>query len=879
MERGFGKMFRMRILQIVFVVMFVGFFIIPANAATTSTAPRIYSDFVKSPAYKNYTDFAKLYVSKYSIAIPGLEHTDVNGKDCTTMVPQGICFAKEYLIVSAYDSAEKCNSVLYVISNDDGRNRKLLMTVVLPMKAHVGGIAFDGTYLWVANGSKVSSIQYSTIVSKVRTAVTDKKKSVAISFHSTYAPATGASFITYGEGMLWVGQFKDQGDTSGKMYSYEVSDDGKKLTKKYCIQLPDRIQGACFKDGYLILSRSYSRNVSGETYISELRIYKISRPDQNGKIKKNSVVKVIKMPPMVEGLVAGSNYLYSVYESAATKYYKGTDGKGTCKYPVDRIVAFKFSDFIDNSNYFTKCEASYESIAKALESIGVDGSKTYRTKIAEKNGISGYTGTAEQNIKMLDLLKAGKLLKPELLLKMDERLVCFNANGGTGVMQEEVFRNGAALPNNNFTKKGYVFAGWATTADGEVVYSNNASVNLVESITLYAVWKPNQYILVYDANGGSGTMSNTTVTYGVSTAVRKPTFTRKGYTVAGWYRYRTSDDKWYYTSADGKTRAWYVEGKQPTGYKKHVMKTTSTVSITSAVAGDKVVLYAVWKKDNKYTSLDGKKVMFIGNSFIYYGGVVENGSQKKTDKGWFYRICKSNGENVSVYDCTYGGHHLYDFTTKGCKSGSCHKGKDLLAGAPLKSIDYVFISESGNNNANFIKDVKAVMKRFPSKTKFIYLCHSYTYSKNHKKILNKLSTLEDMGVSVVEWGKLVDDVIDGRTKVSGATVKYKKNTFIKNKGDTYHPNPLAGYITAQMAYCAVTGRSAVGQMSDVYKIGNDVKYGKSAVGYSKYISKHYKSSSSSNFKTVLKSKKDIAGLQKLMDKYLAKRNLGINAKK
>jgi hypothetical protein len=136
-----------------------------------------------------------------------------------------------------------------------------------------------------------------------------------------------------------------------------------------------------------------------------------------------------------------------------------------------------------------------------------------------------------------------------------------------------------------------------------------------------------------------------------------------------------------------------------------------------------------------------------------------------------------------------------------------------------------------------------------------------------------------MGVSVVEWGKLVDDVIDGRTKVSGATVKYKKNTFIKNKGDTYHPNPLAGYITAQMAYCAVTGRSAVGQMPDVYKIGNDVKYGKSAVGYSKYISKHYKSSSSSNFKTVLKSKEDIAGLQKLMDKYLAKRNLGINAKK
>jgi hypothetical protein len=268
--------------------------------------------------------------------------------------------------------------------------------------------------------------------------------------------------------------------------------------------------------------------------------------------------------------------------------------------------------------------------------------------------------------------------------------------------------------------------------------------------------------------------------------------------------------------------------------------------------------------------------MFIGNSFVYYGGVVEHGGQKKTDQGWFYEICKSNGENVTVYDCTYGSHHLYDFTTSGCKSGSCHNGKDLLSGVNLKSVDYLFISESGNNNSNFIKDVKNVVKRFPSSTKVFYLAHSYTYIKNHTKITGKFSELEKMGISVIEWGKLVEDVIDGKTSVPGATVKYNKKTFIKNKGDTYHPNPLAGYITAQMAYCAVTGKSAVGQLPDVYSIGDTLKYGSSVVGYSKYISKHYSSSSASNFKTVLKSKDDILGLQKLMDKYLAKRGLGID---
>ena len=46
-----------------------------------------------------------------------------------------------------------------------------------------------------------------------------------------------------------------------------------------------------------------------------------------------------------------------------------------------------------------------------LNKIGVDSSYNNRKKIATTNGIVNYTGTAEQNIKMLELLKAGKLIK------------------------------------------------------------------------------------------------------------------------------------------------------------------------------------------------------------------------------------------------------------------------------------------------------------------------------------------------------------------------------------------------------------------------------------------------------------------------------------
>lgn len=80
--------------------------------------------------------------------------------------------------------------------------------------------------------------------------------------------------------------------------------------------------------------------------------------------------------------------------------------------PYDYV--FKDKTFIptkDDTSYYKKCNASYKSIVDALKSINVDASFTNRTRIATKNGIKNYTGTASQNILMLDLLKKGKLKK------------------------------------------------------------------------------------------------------------------------------------------------------------------------------------------------------------------------------------------------------------------------------------------------------------------------------------------------------------------------------------------------------------------------------------------------------------------------------------
>lgn len=62
--------------------------------------------------------------------------------------------------------------------------------------------------------------------------------------------------------------------------------------------------------------------------------------------------------------------------------------------------------------YYPKCSAGGWSLVDALKSVGVKSpTMALRKKIAEANGIKNYKGSAIDNLKMLNLLKKGKLKK------------------------------------------------------------------------------------------------------------------------------------------------------------------------------------------------------------------------------------------------------------------------------------------------------------------------------------------------------------------------------------------------------------------------------------------------------------------------------------
>lgn len=302
--------------------------VIPKKATATSKKAKLYNSkkkFLASNAYKNIGWFRQNVVYNKSFPMPGTINTNVGGFTSYRMCPQAITFAGSYLLMSAYDYAKEENSVIYVMNKSNG---KLLTTIVLPDNVHVGGIAYDGTNVWVSHGGNVAAIRFSTI----KSAAKKKKAYQNVDYTALCKVNTTASFITYYKGMLWVGQTKETAKSPTYSYTINNKTGTPTLTAKNKINLPDRIQGIAFlSDGSLAISRSNLYMTSQRYYISQMDYYK---PTWSGnKIKKlNKKVNTCQMPTMNEGIAVSGNYIYSCFESTIFP---------TASNPMDRICAFK----------------------------------------------------------------------------------------------------------------------------------------------------------------------------------------------------------------------------------------------------------------------------------------------------------------------------------------------------------------------------------------------------------------------------------------------------------------------------------------------------------------------------------------------------------
>ena len=269
-------------------------------------------------------------------------------------------------------------------------------------------------------------------------------------------------------------------------------------------------------------------------------------------------------------------------------------------------------------------------------------------------------------------------------------------------------------------------------------------------------------------------------------------------------------------------------------------------------------------------ALDGKKVIFIGNSHTYYSKCVIDKGQatglatRSNDQGLFYQFCKENGINVNVTNYSFGVHQLSDFYSGSCAAGK-HDGYDHMAdfGGNF-NYDYVILQQGTKEDHDLVTAVESMAAPFKQanpNVKVIFMMHQLPYTRNYGWV-DQVAQLKNSGITVVNWGEMLHGILQGTETVPGTAQTFNNNSFIisKSSSDGYHPNLLTGYITVLMTYCAITGEKAEGQPWEfIDKVTIDA-----------YKASHYTYDKDTNFDAVLQSESEMLGFQKLIDQYMAK---------
>ena len=156
------------------------------------------------------------------------------------------------------------------------------------------------------------------------------------------------------------------------------------------------------------------------------------------------------------------------------------------------------------------------------------------------------------------------------LFRLKQYVLRYDANGGTGTMEDQTFPHGQAHPLEKcaFSREGYRFVGWATESAGEVKYEDQESIKLDEKfpnltndndvVTLYAVWEEQSVTLSYEPNDAElGSVSSASETVDAVTGTAKGSIAqpKSGARFDGWYSadgtLLSTDLKFVPTRADG----------------------------------------------------------------------------------------------------------------------------------------------------------------------------------------------------------------------------------------------------------------------------------------------------------------------------------------
>ena len=295
--------------------------------------PQLYERALKRTMSDVHDSFSGKTFDEKTLPIPGLIETCIEtggvSSTSTQYIPQGMCRAGKYLLITAYDVKKKHNSVIYAVDMDD---MTLVSTLTMPNRFHAGGIAFDGENIWMTGETSdkykgnpfVQYMTYEIFLSHLDEPVSEVEESEL----SRYIYIKNKpSFLEYDNGKLWVGTYAGRKNTAESyMYGYEIlgEKDNRRLnTIMYSIiaGIDSSAQGADIVGDYLYVSSSYkSASRMKTSFITKYNLKK-SETDTGDYLVEGHEMKRVEVPKMNEEIIVDGPTVYINFESGAS-YWK-----------------------------------------------------------------------------------------------------------------------------------------------------------------------------------------------------------------------------------------------------------------------------------------------------------------------------------------------------------------------------------------------------------------------------------------------------------------------------------------------------------------------------------------------------------------------------
>ncbi len=295
---------------------------------------------------------------------------------------------------------------------------------------------------------------------------------------------------------------------------------------------------------------------------------------------------------------------------------------------------------------------------------------------------------------------------------LTERTITFNGNGGTyndeTTYTQTVYDGIAAnLIANKFSKANSEFAGWAQTAEGDIIYADQAEVTINADLGLYAKWSTFYNITVDNSiEGGSVSIDGSITSAVEGTEITLSYSPTAGHAFSAWNVYKTGDPATTLTVTDNK---FSMPAYDVTVSASFVEATTySLITDASQIVSGKHYLIVGYKNTTAYAmgydkgnNRSAVEVNINNNIILETAGVYEF-VINNSDVNWI--IYDKNTQNLNANN-TYG--FLYAAGGSGSNylktraTNNDNKGIWTISIADQTNVATVTALSTGRNNMRF----------------------------------------------------------------------------------------------------------------------------------------------------------------------------------